>query len=427
MVESQRWIKDLGVIKIIYLLVVFVIQIVNCLPDVRASCKTVPNLTKSQLDLCYKANDVTLAAIEGLELAIFECQHQFRWNRWNCSSLKSKSRNPHSSNLFKKGYRESAFGHAITAAGVVLSVARACSQGRLLSCGCDPNAHRRSLSKSLRDTLEVEKSRFLDTIIDNPFIIDKRLERNFGLDTNEVVSKKRIKQQLANRWKWAGCSHNIDFGVEFSELFLDSREKAGDLQSQINLHNNNVGRSVVERNLVSKCKCHGLSGSCQLKTCWKSSPDFRTVGKILKQQFRRAVLVDQSNFGNGMIIYNGNNKRRKSKSANFRPSIVQNEMHNNVMLPKRRNKRNKMENSLFYFQKSPNFCERDTLSDIAGTHGRRCNRNSTGSDSCSSLCCGRGYNLVKEVTNQRCNCRFHWCCYVECQTCEVVEWISICN
>lgn len=48
----------------------------------------------------------------------------------------------------------------------------------------------------------------------------------------------------ASRWKWGGCSHNMNFAIEFSELFLDSQEKAGDIQSKINLHNNHVGRMV---------------------------------------------------------------------------------------------------------------------------------------------------------------------------------------
>lgn len=112
-----------------------------------------------------------------------------------------------------------------------------------------------------------------------------------------------------------------------------------------------------------RCKCHGMSGSCQLKTCWKSAPDFRVVGKVLKQQFRRAVLVDQSNLGNGppLILFN-KPKRRKFKIKKFRSPR---RIFDNNMLMDGKTKR-KLENSLFYYQRSPNFCEKDQMSDIPG-------------------------------------------------------------
>jgi hypothetical protein len=45
-------------------------------------------------------------------------------------------------------------------------------------------------------------------------------------------------------WKWSGCSHNMGYGLKFAKRFLDSREKASDLPSRINIHNNRVGRMV---------------------------------------------------------------------------------------------------------------------------------------------------------------------------------------
>ncbi|XP_037882219.1 protein Wnt-10b [Glossina fuscipes] len=392
----------------------------DCLPDGRATCRSVPGLTKDQLELCYKASDVTAAALEGLDLAIKECQAQFQWHRWNCSSLNTKSRNPHASNLLKKGYRESAFAFAISAAGVAHSVARACSQGRLMSCGCDPSVNRKTLNKNLRQSLDKEKKLFLQY-----------------LETNQILTpeeeKKYERSKIASRWKWGGCSHNMDFGVEFSKLFLDCREKAGDIQSKINLHNNHAGRMSVSNNMEFRCKCHGMSGSCQLKTCWKSAPDFHVVGKVLKHQFRRALLVDQSNLGNGepiVVLKRSRNKKSNNGATNTERS---NERHERPTNRKSNTDKyaqrqaRKLETSLFYYQRSPNFCEKDPSADILGTVGRKCNRNSTLSDGCNSLCCGRGYSQVKERRAERCNCKFQWCCNVECEECHVEEWISVCN
>ena len=40
-----------------------------------------------------------------------------------------------------------------------------------------------------------------------------------------------------------------------------------------------------------QCKCHGVSGSCEVKTCWRSIPAFREVGDILKDKYNGATEV----------------------------------------------------------------------------------------------------------------------------------------
>ncbi|XP_031623302.1 protein Wnt-10a [Contarinia nasturtii] len=387
-----------------FLLVLFQ-RIMYSSSDIRSNCR-IMGLTREQLDLCYKANDVTIAALDGLDLARRECQLQFQWHRWNCSSLNIKKRNPFTSNLFKKGYKESAFAYAISAAGTVQSIARSCSQGRLISCGCDPSVNRKGLTKSLRKYLELDKQHFFQTI-DNRII--------------NAAPTPRLK--ASNQWKWGGCSADMNFGIEFSELFLDSLEKAGDIQSKINLHNNHVGRMAVANNMQIRCKCHGLSGSCQLKTCWKSAPEFRIVGKVLKHMFRNAILVNQSNMGNGEALIPSNRfgGKHRSRNAIRSPRKIFNK-HSSMRSSEKAN-----ENTLFYYQRSPTFCDRDPLADIHGTSGRRCNLNSTGVGSCSSMCCGRGYNLVKEHRVEKCACKFQWCCHVKCETCIYDEWISTCK
>lgn len=155
----------------------------------------------------------------------------------------------------------------------------------------------------------------------------------------------------------------MDFGVDFSEMFLDSRDKASDLQSKTNLHNNRAGRKAVSNNMQLRCKCHGMSGSCQLKTCWKSAPDFRVVGRVLKQQFRQAVMVDQSNIANGKImvvqkmpIMGG--RRGINRTRNTRPRRRSEKLGGRDI--------KKMETKLFYYQRSPNFCEKDPVTDVLG-------------------------------------------------------------
>ncbi|CAL4150268.1 unnamed protein product, partial [Meganyctiphanes norvegica] len=72
---------------------------------------------------------------------------------------------------------------------------------------------------------------------------------------------------------------------------------------------------------------------------------------------------------------------------------------------------------LVYVQGSPEYCEYDIGSGSLGTHGRKCDKDSRGLDGCDLLCCNRGYTSRRERVRERCFCKFHWCCHVQCRTC----------
>lgn len=83
--------------------------------DPNTVCKTYPELTANQYNLCRKYPDVTASAIQGVQIAIHECQFQLRTHRWNCSSLETKNKNPHSSPLLAKGKYSKIFIRILTA------------------------------------------------------------------------------------------------------------------------------------------------------------------------------------------------------------------------------------------------------------------------------------------------------------------------
>ncbi|XP_041374904.1 protein Wnt-10a-like isoform X2 [Gigantopelta aegis] len=320
--------------------------------DPNTVCKTYPQLSANQYELCRKYPDVTASAIQGVQIAVHECQYQLKAHRWNCSSLEKKNKNPHASPILRKGFKETSFAYAISAAGVTHQVSKACSMGKLKSCGCDMSVY--GLTRA---------------------------------HPNAYAQRKKFE--------WGGCSHNVDFGEQYAKKFLDSKEMARDIHSQINLHNNKAGRLAVIRHVTKECKCHGMSGSCELKTCWKATPKFRLVGNILKRKFDGASKVHVSNNADGTLF--------------------------------KRNGRRPRQTDLLYYQKSPNFCEPSRRYDAPGTTGRMCNKTSGGLDNCETLCCGRGYNTLKVERSERCHCKFYWCCYVECKTCHYNEWVTVCK
>nr|XP_029728289.1 protein Wnt-2 [Aedes albopictus]XP_029728290.1 protein Wnt-2 [Aedes albopictus]XP_029728291.1 protein Wnt-2 [Aedes albopictus]XP_029728292.1 protein Wnt-2 [Aedes albopictus] len=318
-------------------------------------CSRIPGLSSYQRQLCVEAPDAVVSLSTGQKLGAQECQHQFRGHRWNCTQVWKKDMFGH---IVIIGSREAAFTYGITSAGAVHAITAACAKGNITMCGCD--------------------------------------------------SKQKMQFSTeSDSWKWGGCSADIGFGMRFTKKFLDAREIENDDRSLMNLHNNRVGRKIVKLLLRTECKCHGVSGSCAMKTCWKSLPPFHAIGDIMMKKYRKAKLVQATRVAMAVTSAGKTNNGQLQLVLKRRGKLPHTTV--NSQKPKR------ME--LVYLQPSPNYCERDLASGILGTIGRQCNRTSTSMDKCDLLCCGRGYNTHQIVKSWQCNCKFKWCCTVNCDIC----------
>lgn len=51
--------------------------------------------------------------------------------------------------------------------------------------------------------------------------------------------------------------------------------------------------------MTLECKCHGVSGSCSVRTCWLAMADFRRTGDHLRRKYNGAVQVAVNQYGTG--------------------------------------------------------------------------------------------------------------------------------
>lgn len=61
--------------------------------------------------------------------------------------------------------------------------------------------------------------------------------------------------------------------------------------------------------MKTECKCHGVSGSCALRTCWLAMSDFRQTGDYLRKKYNAAVEVMMNQDGTGFMVADRDYKR----------------------------------------------------------------------------------------------------------------------
>ena len=164
----------------------------------------------------------------------------------------------------------------------------------------------------------------------------------------------------------------------------------------------------VQSLMRRQCKCHGMSGSCTMKTCWMRLPNLREVGNAIKDRFDGASRVLISNAGSLRDF--GRRTRYKFQLKPYNPDHKP---------PSKKD--------LVFFEDSPNFCDKDARYGVSGTSGRACNVSSMGVDGCDLMCCGRGYTVSVKTVVERCKCTFKWCCQVECKNCTVSRTYYTCK
>ncbi|XP_043925612.1 protein Wnt-8a [Protopterus annectens] len=301
-------------------------------------------MTGPKAYLTYSSS-VAMGAQSGIE----ECKFQFAWDRWNCpeSALQLSTHNG-----LRSATRETSFVHAISSAGVMYTLTRNCSAGDFDNCGCDDS---------------------------------------------------RNGQVGGKGWIWGGCSDNVDFGERISKQFVDALETGQDARALMNLHNNEAGRIAVRATMKRTCKCHGVSGSCSIQTCWLQLAEFRDIGNYLKIKHGHAEKLDMDK-----------RRMKAGNSADNRGAIAD----AFSIVPR---------SELVYLEDSPDYCARNTSLGLHGTEGREClqsgkNLSQWEKRSCKRLCIECGLRVEEKRTEivSSCNCKFHWCCTVKCEQCKQV-------
>ncbi|CAH8525827.1 unnamed protein product [Schistosoma turkestanicum] len=274
-----------------------------------------------------------------------------------------------------------------------------------------------------------------------------RFSRSISNSTSDQNFKSDILKKVETSVKQENQSKTILSPREIqAETLQIIQTKARTL---MNLHNKKAGRRLIWKNRVTQCKCHGVSGACSMRTCWQRVNEFRLIGMLLKSAYNSAIHVTyeprldilkrintklnsnnymprrnhplvSSNYNTNsknwlVFVKNQTNHNRKHYLNDF---LYNEQVHRRWPRMTMMKSRDIPNNQLVYLEESPNYCYFDETIGHLGIAGRQCNATSNDAvNSCSRLCCDRGYDTLEFEREQKCECKFFWCCEVRCNLC----------
>lgn len=189
---------------------------------------------------------------------------------------------------------------------------------------------------------------------------------------------------------------------------------------------------------------------CQYKTCWQQLNDFKIITEKLREIYsNNAVLVEMRNLGSYLYpdLYLTRSSMNAPASA-YLPTTYGNLLGD---INSRKTNLDRVQPKEYAFlYESHDYCNAQPMSGLPGITGRQCSRtqdnlDKTGKDTsskatiiyqatnfsslgtCGHLCCDRGFysKLVFDIVE--CNCRFRFCCRIDCDSCLRQRMLHYCR
>uniref|UniRef100_A0A1I7X7J8 Protein Wnt n=1 Tax=Heterorhabditis bacteriophora TaxID=37862 RepID=A0A1I7X7J8_HETBA len=146
-------------------------------------CSRLVGLNPVQKNMCIQNPFSIPFVARGVREAVYVCQIQFKYERWNCSDRHEITPTPHGrfqdilGKTLRSTTKETAFLTAIASASIVHAITKGCNTGNLTECGCDSKP---------------------------------ALQRY--VDGDQSLSPGRQEQ-----FSWGGCSDNVPYGQKFAK------------------------------------------------------------------------------------------------------------------------------------------------------------------------------------------------------------------
>ena len=147
----------------------------------------------------------------------------------------------------------------------------------------------------------------------------------------------------------------------------------------------------------TQCKCHGVSGSCAVKTCYSQLTNINDIALKLKERYDASCEVKS----------NGHSQ--------------------NTWIPKSDSCSSFSEKD-FIFRTDYDWCVSNPVVDATGVVGRVCEPHSDGPNSCQNLCrrCDKTPIKLTQLVQVERNCQFHFCCEITCERLQREESYHVC-